>query len=262
MSLKKYSEKGNRIFIRLRPGSKGFGLPGFLFLILLQLSAYAQDINYALVSEYDSRFKKAGGADENLINGYQYINPHPLMEGHAFLDHDEFVPGKLVINNKTYQDVDLKYDILNQEVLLSYENSFGNINHLILQKSFIGEFDLADKHFEKIHFAETGTQFFQVISTGNPQCLYRWEKTLTASSSSSKRYYKYSNQKKRTYLVVNNTLKQYKSNRSFVKLFPAEHQGEITAYLKSNKINVQKASDASVRELIEYCEQLKSAGDK
>lgn len=246
---------------KLKLWIKSSVVPGILLLIFIHLSIQAQDISYALVTDFDERFDQAIGLDENLINGYKYIVEYPNRKGHPFLDSDEFKPGKLVINNKLYTHVDLLYDILNQDVLLSYKNSLGNVNYIVLHKSFITEFDIIDKHFKRLFFAETGSRFFQVVSNKQIMCLYFWEKTLVVSSSSLKSYYDYSDQNKKTFLVVNGTLKQYKGKRSFAKLFPKELQGKIKKYINNHKINIRNASDGSIKKLIEFCESLKPEGN-
>lgn len=258
----KTSAKRNKYKLKLSLQNYCFVVPGLLLLGFIQLSIQAQEISYALVSDYDQRFNKAIGLDENLINGYKYINQYPKMKGHAFLGSDEFMPGKLIIKNKMYANVHLLYDILNQDVILSYNNSLGNINYIVLQKRFITEFEINDKHFKKLYFTETGTRFFQVVSNQKIMCLYFWKKTLTVSSSSLKSYYEYSDQNKETYLVMNNTLKQYRGKHSFVKLFPEELQGKIKKYINNHRINIKNASDGSIKELIEFCESLKTEGNR
>lgn len=225
--------------------SSYFILHGILLILLFKsLSMQAQEISHALISDYNNLFNRSIGLDENLINGYQYFNQYPKAEGHSFLGDDEFLPGKLVINNKTYSDVFIKFDILNQDVLLRYKNSVGSINHMVLQKNFISEFTIDDKKFKKLHFDETGTQFFQVLKSNKKiGCIYLWKKTLTVSSAPNKNYYNYSDANKTTYLVINGSLKRYKNKHSFVKLFPEELQDRIKKYLKHRKISLRAAPD-------------------
>lgn len=257
------SDHRNKYIPIRKPHNKRFIIPGLLLIIVLNpLPIQAQEISYALVSDYNEHFNQAIGLDENLINGYKYIVEHPNRKGHPFLGSDEFKPGKLVINNTIYAHVDLLYDILNQDVLLSYKNSLGNVNYIVLHKGFITEFDIVDKHFKKLFFDETGSQFFQVVSNKQIMCLYFWEKTLVVSSSSLKSYYDYSDQNKKTFLVINDTLEQYKGKHSFVKLFPKELQGKIKKYINSRKINLRNASDGSIKKLIEFCESLKPEGNR
>lgn len=240
-------------FVKLQ---KGFTIQGLmLFLVFIQITVVAQEIDYKMVSIYNNRFKKAIGLDENLINGYKYLNRYNKIKGHVFLGNNEFMSGSLVLNNKTYTNVSLKYDILNQNVILSYINSLQGINHIVLLKNHITEFELDDKHFKKLYFPKTGTQYFQVISNNNIKCLYFWKKTLNITQS-LKNYYEYSDQSKKTYLVINNDLKQYSGNHSFIKLFPEDMYEPIDKYMSMHKIIIKDASEQSIIELIAFCESL------
>lgn len=257
----KSSERKNNYRLKLKSLISHSFRHGIISLILFTaLSSKAQEISYSQVSDYNSRFNRTIGVDENLINGYQYINQYPKARGHAFLDNDEFVSGQLIINNKFYNNIFIKYDILNQDIVLRYKNSVGSINHLVLQKSFINAFEIKGKYFRKMHFPETGTQFFQVVSSNEIMCLYLWKKSLTVSSSSTRSYYNFSDQRKTRYLVNNNELRHYKSKKSFISFFPDGEQAEIKKYIKKHKINIRTAPDGEIRKLIEYYESTVTEG--
>ena len=236
-----------------------FTFPGIImFLMFIQANVIAQEINDKVVSDYTDLFKKAIGLDENLINGCKYMNQFNNVKGHEFLGDNEFMSGSLVLNNKTYTNVSIKYDILNQDIILSYKNSLQGINHIVLQKSLISEFELDGKHFERLYFPETDTQFFQVISDKSIKCIYFWQKTLEINPQSVQNYFEYSDQNKKTYLVINNDLKHYSGKHSFIKLFPEDLHKPIKAYISKQKLNIKDASEVSIVKLIEFCEGLKS----
>jgi hypothetical protein len=234
-----------------------FPFPGLiLFLLFIQITVVAQEINNELVSNYNTLFTRAIGLDENLINGYRYVNQYSKINGHAFFGNNEFMSGSLVLNNKTYLNVSLKYDILNQNIILSYKNSNRGINHIVLQKKLITEFELDDKHFEKLYFPKTDTQFFQVLGNKNIKCLYLWRKTLEINPQSVQNYYEYSDQSKKTFLLINNKLKPYSGKHSFIKSFPEHLHEPIQRYMSKQKMKIKNASEESVIELIEFCESL------
>ncbi len=236
---------------------KFFPFPGLvIFFIFIHPTVIAQEINEKMVSDYNDLFSEVIGLDENLINGCKYMNQFNNVKGHEFFGDNEFISGSLVLNNKTYTNVSIKYDILNQDIILSYKNSLQGINHIVLQKSLISEFELGSKHFEKLYFAETDTQFFQVISNEKIKCLYFWQKILEINPQSVQNYFEYSDQSKKTYLVINNDLKHYSSKFSFIRLFPEDLHKPIKAYFSKNKLNIKNASDESILKLIEFCEGL------
>ncbi|MBN2520760.1 MAG: hypothetical protein JXB17_09670 [Bacteroidales bacterium] len=228
----------------------------FILLVCYSCSVQGQSLSPETVYSYNSEFKKANGIDHNLINGYQYIKLYLKANGHAFFDKDEFLPGKIIINNKLYNDVYLKYDILNQNVILLYKNSFGGNNQIVLHNHAINQFELKNKIFVNLLFPEIGNKYFQVISNSTIKCYYLWYKEIRNTSWSIDSYYEYSDQRKKTYLLINGELLRYRGNISFIKLFPKKKQEYIKQYIKTNAIKLKKASDKTVNELIIYCENL------
>ena len=61
---------------------------------------------------------------------------------------------------------------------------------------------------------------------------------------------------KENYLLLDGSLKKYKNNRSFTKLFPNEIKARLREYIRNNHINVTKSSDEKIKELLTYCNSL------
>jgi len=229
----------------------------FLSIFLFTMDfVRSQTLNYSTVEHYDSIFKSANGLDQNLINGYQYINLYPNAKGHPFFNKNEFLQGNVKINNKVYEKVDLEYNIFKQKVVLKYKNSYGGTNQIELHNHAVTQFELDDKTFVYLSFPKIGNNYFQVISDNIIKCYYLWYKNIGHSSGSLDNYFVYSDQRKKTYLLMNEELLLYKGNRSFIKLFPKNIQNDIKRYIKENKIILRNVSDSKVKELIKYCENL------
>jgi hypothetical protein len=93
-----------------------------------------------------------------------------------------------------------------------------------------------------------------IFDTEELKCLYYWSKLRY--DSDHKRYYnsfKFSDSERKTYLIVDDVIKKYGDNRSFVRLFPQEIQVRIKQYIKNNKIKVAKSSDVEIEKLVIYC---------
>ncbi len=94
----------------------------FLLLVLCSCShlinAQAGTTADSSLSEWKEYFDVSYGYDPNLVNGIRYLNLYPNSDGHQFLAEDQFYNGSLVIGNTEYEDVDLKYDICNQNIIL------------------------------------------------------------------------------------------------------------------------------------------------
>jgi hypothetical protein len=228
-----------------------------LVLIYLQ-SFYAQSTDKidSAVLKWKLFFNQSYGTDYNLVNGIRYLNLYPSAEGHPFFGEDRFYNGKLVINKKVYQDVEFKYDIYNQEIILQYHYFTGSTDDIILIKEFIDEFEMDGKLFRKYTFPENIPRFYQVVSQGsNINCLYYWSKDLLKGSSVQS-FFKYSPEKKISYLVIDNKINPFRGRKSFVKIFPSKYQKEIRLYLRSNKIWLRDASDMTIQKLFIHCNKL------
>jgi hypothetical protein len=228
----------------------------FLLLIYHQYN-YAQSaaLTDSTIFKLKSFFDQLYGADYNLINGRRYVNLYPTAAGHPFLGEDKFYRGNIVINNISYTNVDIKYDICNQKIHLQYPYFSGNTDKIILVEEFIYGFEIDGRLFRKYTFPETGPRFYQVVSQGNIYCLYHWKKELLKGLSGQS-FFTYSPEKHLSYLVIDNKLSPFNRRQSFLKLLPRKYNKDIKLYLRSNQIWIRDASDIQIRHLMDYCNLL------
>ncbi len=209
---------------------------------------HAQTIYDSNIHRWKKYFDQSYGPDYNLINGIKYLYLYSSVTGHPFFGENQFYTGSLVIANREYQDIYLKYDIYNQDMILQYSPFIGGTDQILLKNEFISEFKIDGKLFRKYSFSETSTRFYQVVTSGKIYCLYLWEKELNFSTLSS---YNFSPQKKKSYIVKNSKLYRFKSKKQFRKLFPVQHQKKIKQFIRNNKIRLKNASDDTMRRLLE-----------
>ena len=231
-----------------------------LCLLNLCLSSYAQEHAPDAKADYWNELYKSVvneyGFDQVLVNGICYEDEYLGSVGHPFLFEDQFYKGTLIYREREYLGLDIKYDIYKQQVIL-YIRQNNSIAWIIPPNDFISAFSLGDKLFVK-HTFEGVPGFYQVIfDTEELKCLYYWSKLRY--DSDHKRYYnsyRFTDSEKKTYLIVDDVLKKYNDNRSFVRLFPQESQVRIKQYIKNNKIKVAKSSDVEIEKLVTYCKTL------
>ena len=232
----------------------------FKYFLLLSICIYLVAVKTQAQTIYDSNihrwkkyFDQSYGPDYNLINGIKYLYLYSAVIGHPFFGGTQFHIGSLVMSGKEYQDIYLKYDIYNQNVILQYSSFTGGTDQVLLKNEFIHEFKIDGKLFRKYSFSETGTRFYQVVTSGKIYCLYYWEKGLNYSTLSS---YNFSPQKKVSYIVKNSKPYRFKSKKQFLKLFPVQHKKEIKQFIRHTKIRLKNDSDNNMGRLLEFCNQL------
>jgi hypothetical protein len=87
--------------------------------------------------------------------------------------------------------------------------------------------------------------------------LFCWEKQLALSKQTGNSDYYFSDLERTMYLYNNNGFFRFRNNKSFTGYFGTEEKNKITDYLKGNRINVKKASDDTMVDLITYCNNIR-----
>lgn len=231
-----------------------------ILLILVWTSCEAQESQQNIADSYSQVYdatQKALMQDPLIQNGVYYTYPYYNAEGHPFLGQKEFETGSIVFRGKDYQGLSLNYDVFNQLLILSREYQ-GVLQMNLLDPEFVSGFQLKGKSFIRAGFNGDTPAFYQVISeTGNISCYYVWYKERREIRDSGNRsFFSFSEEKSRRYLLLEGQLQRYKSNKSFVKLFPDSRKAEVKDYIQENKILVMEATDQAMSQLILHCNKL------
>jgi hypothetical protein len=220
-----------------------------LILLFISLSSltYAQDIG----SVY--------GLDPLLYNGRNYsFSLSNETIGHPFLNTQNYKTGYVVIRNEKFEDILLNYDIYNQELILKYQDLHGADNLIKLSKAWLRSFYLNNNEFVSLETENGQERFFQVIGRDSLKILYHWEKKMSLSKEVGKSNYHFSEPGKVMYLFRNEVFYRFKNNNSFIEYFEPGQKDLIKIHLAQYKINVKKASDESMLNLINYCNHLRN----
>ncbi len=230
----------------------------FCLLISVSVPGFSQKKN-SLSDEAEQTYNKIIadlGNDQVLSNGIFYENTSRNDLGYPYFKEDEFKKGYIVLRNKRYDNLLIKYNIFTQEVLVvnpKHKPQFAFLPPV----DFISEFGFDNYTFDQFLTPDSTISYQQVIYDNQVGCYYQWSKNRVDSHHNvNYSAFKYTEDKAKRFLKLNEELFSYHNNGSFVKLFPEELAIDIKDYLKSNKIKVNKASDETVRDLLAYCEQL------
>jgi hypothetical protein len=229
------------------------------FLFVLSLSLYAQEQSHDARTDYYKLYKSVideYGFDQVLDNGFLYTEKYSRKFGHQFFMKDQLYNGTLVYRGELYKGIEMKYDIYDQLIVLSINNN-NSIEWIVPHNDFISVFILGDKFFSKYNFGGV-TRFYQVVNdTGKVKCLYYWFKQRSDSENINYLgFSEFTESEKENYLLLDGSLKKYKNNRSFTKLFPNEIKTRLMEYIRNNHINVTKSGDEKIKELLTFCNSI------
>lgn len=197
------------------------------------------------------------GLDPLLYNGRIYsFNLSPETIGHPFLQNQNYQPGSVVILQEEYEGLQLNYDIYNQELVLKYKDLHGADNAIKISKAWLRRFCLDDKEFVLMKTEDGDKKFYQVIGDESLKVLYYWKKKMSLTKEVGKSNYQFSKALKTMYLFRNNEYYRFRNNKSFLAYFDPDNRDIVKKYLAEKRINVKKASDGKILDLITHCNHL------
>ena len=182
---------------------------------------------------------------------------------------EEFTNGQVLMKNRSVVNTALNYDWIDQEI-----NYYNNDEQMILTGlEMIDTVYIAD-----CKFIPYGNVFLEAVPVADKYLFINWKMDVknkgkegpmgTTSHSISSQKIDLSNQRgqgiersdiyvydasfNNTYYIrVDNKFKTFNSEKSFLKLFPAEKSEDIKSYIKTKGIDFKKPSD--VIDLIYNC---------
>jgi hypothetical protein len=197
------------------------------------------------------------GSDPLLYNGKFYTFRPPLdTRGHQYFKDLKFETGSVKIRGITYSDLLLNYDIYNQQLILKYKFSSGAINLIIISDAWLEKFGFGEYNFEIVSTPGNPKQIFQVLGTGAYRILYSWNINLHLDNTYGAKNFAFTGIKREMNIFTGNQILKYSNNKSFYTLFDPEKRTSVKEYLRKNKINVKKATDQTMAELIDFCNTL------
>jgi hypothetical protein len=219
-----------------------------ILLLIVPLFTTAQSSEKEYKKIY-AQFDKEYGLDDLLVNGEVYVNKYYFANGHPFLGVDEFQKGSVIIAGKLYNDVFIKYDIYNQQVVAKVMDGAGKEKILILQRDFIDEFRFNGKIFKPQETGYHTPHFFQIIGDKAIVILIRWSKELIIPIGSVETKYNYLNNNKKLYLLVNSKAIPLKKNKNLWVLLPDKKE-TINEFFKSENVSLKYLSEYQLVNLV------------
>ncbi|MCF8225298.1 MAG: hypothetical protein K9J30_05425 [Bacteroidales bacterium] len=227
-----------------------------LFVFLSGHGQASPEVNEESFFKIYELARERTGDNPLLKNGIYYENLYLNAKGNPFFVADKFFQGSVTYRNTLYEDVMLKYDIFNQDLIIRHDEE-NVVTQSILSHEFVSEFTINGLIFKNLSMDPSEKGYYQLVADDSHlSCFYFWYKSRNESHEGKYKIYVFSDNQKRKYLQIENQLFIYRNNRNFVRSFPEASRSRIKNYLKNNRINVRKADDSQMQELIGFCDPL------
>jgi len=193
--------------------------------------------------------------DQILINGRLWHNRITGIKGDPFFFTNGFMPGSVSINNRTYSNLQVRYDIFTDEIMVPVAHGI-----LQLNKELIDSFSIKypDKTFRFIRIPVNSSGplsgYVHNIYTGKSALYIKYQKKIDRPGmvNETDRYY----QIRRIYYVNDSRVYLVKNKGDLYRIFK-EDKAQIKTYLKRNKVHVKNNNPESYSPIIQYRDSIR-----
>ncbi|MEA1878522.1 MAG: hypothetical protein U9N86_16905 [Bacteroidota bacterium] len=235
----------------------------FFLSILLIILALAPDLAYSqskikpmLSGEVFDHFDQLYKVDARLVSGDFYQTPFMNnLAGHPFFFDPAWKSGSVVLDGIQFDNLQIRYDINSNQLILNTVGITGSYIQLILKKNQISSFNIGNHAFRPYPgtMPLTGVQFCEILASGKVDFLLVKTKRLKVAADGSSDYVYQSSQMKT--LQMNDELIRYRGRRTLYKLFP-ELKAQLRNFIKNEHLKYRRISLEGHVKLISFCNSL------
>ncbi len=192
--------------------------------------------------------------DSNSVvyNGIEHVGYMASIEGIPYYSSLEWIKGTMVYRDQPYAGVDLKYDLIRDEVILRHFNGYVGVT---LFTPRLQSFTLGDKKFVNLSNASgRSTGFYEELVTGTAGVYAKRSKKIneTLLATGVERKISASNA---YYILKDGVLHGVRNEKSVLELFK-DHKSEIRAHLKGRGLKFRKNPEAYLLVVANHYNQL------
>jgi len=193
---------------------------------------------------------------QKLYNGRAWKNTYYKIKGDQFLFTTDFITGNVMIDNREYKNLRLKYDIYNDELISINDHGI----MLQMNKELIDRFSLnyngRSYNFKRIDSDSTGSMkgFVNILYEGKSALYVKYMKEILLLAVENK--YDLFNQVIRVYFEKEGSVYRISNKREFMGLIK-DHKAEVRQFMRSNKIRLSKKIPESFKPVVEYYDKVR-----
>lgn len=196
--------------------------------------------------------------DDLLVNGQIYSSERSLAKGSPYFGENEFSKGKVIIKGRKFDGVLLKYNLVDQRLLLRAAVESGRYVTILLNSNLVDAFTMDDQSFINAdnYFDEADISgFYTLVYEGSFACLVNYEKTFRAVYDTQTPNGSFTEASVKYFLLDEGKTINISKKKVLLKHFPVMKK-EVKSFIRKNKINYKKASLLSLNKIMKYCDSI------
>ena len=193
--------------------------------------------------------KIVGVENTGLFNGLRYQEEfRTLNNNHKFFSSSQFIKGNLNYDGQIYYDIEMKYDLYEDQVIVNLQGQSGN-SIIMLNDDIIESFTVNGITFNQVKTNNEDLKGFYAILTENNGviCYKRYRKSQKKYIQNKNIYYEFSDFNEYI-LSIPSGIYPIKSKSDFIKVFP-EYKNEINNFYRKYKRLIDSNYDMFLAQL-------------
>jgi len=230
-----------------------------ILLMMLLFNANIQSQTKQTLSDLREYSGEKYGTSDFLVNGWKCYPEHFNAKGSPNFQNLNWADGTLTTTGgETFKQLDLRYNIQMDEVVLKQILSNGIPAFVMLNKDFISSFTILSHTFIKAEDIAPKIQisgYVEVVYSGAYSFYLKHQKDFVGNYNANTPEGSFSKQITVKYILIDDQLVKVQKKKSLLALFP-EHKKQIKKFMSTNKIGYKKATNTQLRMLVQYCDEL------
>jgi hypothetical protein len=221
-------------------------LVAFILFFTYATGKCQESIEKSILNKYSEVYEDPSG----YLNGRRNTFIYPAARGNPWFMMAGQVNSILETKKGTYQDLLLGYDILNDELILTFGDTSG-MESIMINKNIIYSFSLFGVRFINLDagiLPESG--FYEEVYNGNVKFYIKHKKTLIRISGPVQYEYRYKTLK---YLVRDNKYYLVNNNLELLKAL-GDKKSEVKSFLREHQILFRSASNSELISVLKHYE--------
>ena len=232
----------------------------FVFILISSLNLFPGSVLNGIAP---SRSESFSGCTQDtlqskqiLYNGRVWRNLYINIRGDQFLFSSDFLPGTVTINGKTYNNMNIKYDIYNDEMLTVTDRRIILQLNKEMVEMFTIDFDNKTYLFQKMESEgkNTLTGYVNILKNGDFSLVVKYKKEIDLLAVENK--YDIFNQSNRIYIRKEGVLYPIYFRKDFLNLL-SDYKQQVRDFIKVRKIHITKRNPGSFIPVIEFYDNLR-----
>lgn len=224
---------------------------GIFLLLAFTFPGYTQNESFPILtsaSEKETWFDSIIGFENSgIVNGREYQVSFRGFQTHPFFEN-EATAASVEYNENTFKNIFILYDIYTDELVLQHKHSNG-VAYIQLDKEKLGGFEAYKRRFKKIN-----NSFCELLFERENFLLVAKRMKVKKVTGATVDY----ERSDRVYLIEDGQWMWLTGKKSFLRTLKSKPQRKrLSEFLRSNKIRINKITDAELRKVAEYIFQLK-----